>query len=149
MTIHWIAVEQYFNVVLFVNPLTPKVKPWVIQSFLTFDSMDRTLKCGQFYPVCYFGKFISFGIGTVRGERVKRRSLYNEGNSKNYTTFVPETLQCLNNHVQVRKNVLTNSSSSFSSLIPRKTPSSIFLTCFQFSQEKQRTTKTRICVPCA
>ena len=29
--------------VLFVNPLTPRVKPWVIQSFLTFDSMDKTL----------------------------------------------------------------------------------------------------------
>ena len=43
MTIHWKAVEQYFTVVLFVNPLTPRVKPWVIQSFLTFDSMDRTL----------------------------------------------------------------------------------------------------------
>ena len=27
------------------NPLTPRVKPWVIQSFLTFDSMYRTLKC--------------------------------------------------------------------------------------------------------
>ena len=27
------------------NPLTPRVKPWVIQSCLTFDSMDRTLKC--------------------------------------------------------------------------------------------------------
>ena len=27
------------------NPLTPRVKPWAIQSFLTFDSMDRTLKC--------------------------------------------------------------------------------------------------------
>ena len=25
-------------VVLFVNPLTPRVKPWVIQSFLIFDS---------------------------------------------------------------------------------------------------------------
>ena len=45
MTIHWKAVEQYFTVVLFVNPLTPTVKPWVIQSFLTFDSMYRTLKC--------------------------------------------------------------------------------------------------------
>ena len=45
MTIYWKAVEQYFTVVLFVNPLTPRVKPWVIQSFLTFDSMDRTLKC--------------------------------------------------------------------------------------------------------
>ena len=26
-TIHWKAVEQYFTVVLFVNPLTPRVKP--------------------------------------------------------------------------------------------------------------------------
>ena len=45
MTIHWKAVEQYFTVMLFVNPLTARVRPWVIQSFLTFDSMDRTLKC--------------------------------------------------------------------------------------------------------
>ena len=44
MPIHWKAVEQYFTVVLFVNPLTPRVKPWVIQSFLSFDSMDRSLK---------------------------------------------------------------------------------------------------------
>ena len=47
--------------------------------------MDRTLKCDhplesstvvlfvfQFYPVCNFGKFMSFGLGTVRSERVKR-----------------------------------------------------------------------------
>ena len=26
------------------NPLLPRVQPWVTQSFLTFDSMDRTLK---------------------------------------------------------------------------------------------------------
>ena len=44
MTIHWKAVKQYLTVVLFVNPLAPKVKPWAIQSFLTFDSVDRTLK---------------------------------------------------------------------------------------------------------
>ena len=25
--------------------LNPRVKPWVIQSFLTFDSRDRTSKC--------------------------------------------------------------------------------------------------------
>ena len=25
----------------------------------------------QFYPVFNFGKFINFGLGTVRGERVK------------------------------------------------------------------------------
>ena len=35
MTIRLKAVEQYFTVVLFVNPLTPRLKPWVIQSFLT------------------------------------------------------------------------------------------------------------------
>ena len=34
------------------NPLTPKVKPWVIQSFLTFDSMDRTLKCDYSWESC-------------------------------------------------------------------------------------------------
>ena len=28
--------EQYFTMVLFVNPLTPRVKPWVIQSFQYF-----------------------------------------------------------------------------------------------------------------
>ena len=50
--IHWKAVEQYFTVVLFVNPLTPRVKPWVIQSFLTFDSMDRTLKCDHSLESC-------------------------------------------------------------------------------------------------
>ena len=43
MTIHWKAVEQYFTVELF-NPLTHRVKLWVIQDFLNFDSMDRTLK---------------------------------------------------------------------------------------------------------
>ena len=36
--------EQYFTVMLFVF---------------------------QFYPVCNFGKFINFGLGTVRGESVK------------------------------------------------------------------------------
>ena len=47
MTIHWKAVKQYFTVVLFRF---------------------------QFYPVCNFGKFISFGIGTVKREKVKRYS---------------------------------------------------------------------------
>ena len=27
------------------NPFNPRVKPWVMQSFLIFDSMDRTVKC--------------------------------------------------------------------------------------------------------
>ena len=45
MTIHWKAVEHYFTMVLFVF---------------------------QFYPVCNFGTFIRFGLGTVRSERVNR-----------------------------------------------------------------------------
>ena len=44
MTIHWKAVEQYFTLVFFVF---------------------------QFYPVCYFEKFVSFGLGTVRSDMVK------------------------------------------------------------------------------
>ena len=45
VTIHWKAVEQYLSELLYVNPLTTRLKPWVIQSFPNFDSMDRTLKC--------------------------------------------------------------------------------------------------------
>ena len=37
----------------YINPLTPKVKPWVIQSFLTFDSMYRTLKCDHSLESCW------------------------------------------------------------------------------------------------
>ena len=44
MTINWKAVEQYFTVVLFVF---------------------------RFYSVCNFGKSISFGLVTVRSERIK------------------------------------------------------------------------------
>ena len=56
----------------FINSLTPRVKPWVIQSFLTFDSMDGTLVLFlfQFYPACNLEKLISFGIGTVRSEMI-------------------------------------------------------------------------------
>ena len=53
-----------------INPLTPRVKPWAIQTFSAFDSMGTTIKCDhslesciavlsavfQFYPVCNFGK---------------------------------------------------------------------------------------------
>ena len=77
MTIHWKAVEQHFTVVLFVNPLTTRVKPWVIQSSLSFDFMYRTLKCDRslesclavlYCGVCYsilfviLEKFINFRI---------------------------------------------------------------------------------------
>ena len=33
--------------------LTPRVKPWVKQSFLAFDSMDRTLKCDHSLESCW------------------------------------------------------------------------------------------------
>ena len=39
-------------------------------SFLIFDSVDRILVLFVFDPVCTFGKFINFGIGTIRSERV-------------------------------------------------------------------------------
>ena len=52
MTVHWKAVGQYFTAVLFVNPLTLRVKPWVMPSFLTFDSMNGTLKCDQTLESC-------------------------------------------------------------------------------------------------
>ena len=70
--------------VLFANPLTLRVNPWVMQSFLTFVSMDRTLKgdhfveqdftvvlfVSRFHPVCNVGKFINFGFDTIRSVRV-------------------------------------------------------------------------------
>ena len=74
VNIHWKAVEQYFTVVLFVNPLTRRVKPWVIDSFLTFDSMDRTLKCDHSLESCCFsicnfvGKFnLDLALSGVKG----------------------------------------------------------------------------------
>ena len=45
MTIHWKAVEQYLTVELFAF---------------------------QFTSVCNFGKFINFGLDTLRSERVKK-----------------------------------------------------------------------------
>ena len=35
-----------------LNPLTPRVKPWVIQSFLTFDSKYKTFKCDHSLESC-------------------------------------------------------------------------------------------------
>ena len=67
-----------------VNPLIPIMKPWVIESFLTFGYMDSvTIQwiaadqyCAvvfvlQFHLACNFGKFINFGLCTFRSERVK------------------------------------------------------------------------------
>ena len=66
---------------------TPKVKPWVIQSFSLSDSMDRTIRWKvvehyftvvlfvfQFYPVWNLGKFLNFELGAVRSERVQTKS---------------------------------------------------------------------------
>ena len=42
-----------FKITWMFNPMTPRVKPWLIQSFLTFDSMaDRTLKCDHSMETC-------------------------------------------------------------------------------------------------
>ena len=35
-----------------INPLTHRVKLWAIQSFLTFDSTDRTLHCDHSLERC-------------------------------------------------------------------------------------------------
>ena len=67
MTIHWKAVEQYFTVVLFVNPLTPRVKPWLIQSaalirFWTWHServinLKTPIKVSQYKDNYNYNKF--------------------------------------------------------------------------------------------
>ena len=63
MTIHWKAVERYFTVVLFVNPLTPRVKPWVIQSFLIFDNnCDHSFESCTLLWCCLFFNFTKFLI---------------------------------------------------------------------------------------
>ena len=38
--------------VITFNPLTPRVKSWVMKHFLTFDSMDRFLKCDHSLESC-------------------------------------------------------------------------------------------------
>ena len=63
-------------VIIFINPLTLRVTPWVIQSLLTFGKQYFTvvLFVLHFYPVCYFGKCVSFGFDTVKSARVKRKA---------------------------------------------------------------------------
>ena len=41
-----------FGVFSHLDHLTPEVKPWVVHSFLTFDSMDRTLECDHSLESC-------------------------------------------------------------------------------------------------
>ena len=76
------------------NTLTPRVKPLVIQSLPTFDSMDRAveqlLSCGAVsissHLVCNFGKVSNFGLGAVGIERViilDKLSKSNHSNSIN------------------------------------------------------------------
>ena len=54
---------------VYVNPFTPRVKPWVIQSF-HWKAVEQfftvVLFVFQFHPLCKFGKFINFGLDTVR-----------------------------------------------------------------------------------
>ena len=40
------------NIITHLNPLTPRVKPWITQSFLTYDFMDTTLKCDHSLESC-------------------------------------------------------------------------------------------------
>ena len=49
----WILESDGINVRGF-NPLTPTVKLWVIQSFLTFDSMDNWKAVEQYFTVELF-----------------------------------------------------------------------------------------------
>ena len=73
VTIHWKAIEQYFTVEMF-NPLTRRVKPWVIQSFLTFDSIDRKLLNCTLLLRCLFFNFTEFVIlSGVKGLKLKQR----------------------------------------------------------------------------
>ena len=49
--------------VLFANPLTPRVKPWVTQSFPTIEYMDvRKLLSSTLLSCCLFFNFIQFVI---------------------------------------------------------------------------------------
>ena len=50
--IQWMSGSLCVILIGIVNSLTPRVKPWVIQSYLTFDSIDRTLKCDQLLESC-------------------------------------------------------------------------------------------------
>ena len=86
------------------NALTLRVKPWAIQSFLTFYSINRTLKCDhsletavkqyltvvlfvfQLCLVYNFEKFSNFGLGTVRSERVNEASVFSGGPGRNIAT---------------------------------------------------------------
>ena len=100
--IRWKAIEQYFTAVLFVNPLTPRVKPWVIQSFLTFESMYRTLKCDHSLESCwgvlYCGAvcFSILDLALSRGEEPIKTKYYNTISKVNYQPIRPEreTLCC-------------------------------------------------------
>ena len=69
---------------IYSNSLTPRVKPWMIQSSLTFDSMDITLSViiywkaveqyftavmfvFQFHSVYNYGKFLNFWHSALSG----------------------------------------------------------------------------------
>ena len=48
----FVVLSAPFYCIFLRNPLTPRVKLWLMQSFLTFDSMDRTLKCDHSLESC-------------------------------------------------------------------------------------------------
>ena len=51
-TLHLSVKAEAIRITLCIKPLTPIVKPWVIQSFVTFDSMDRTVKYNHSLESC-------------------------------------------------------------------------------------------------
>ena len=76
------AFTDYLSEFEFLNHVNLRVKPWVTQSFLTFDFVERTLKCDQslescraviycgagwfsIYPVGNFRKLINFRLDTA------------------------------------------------------------------------------------
>ena len=53
LTFYQAPQQKLFNSLLQrSNSLTARVKPWVMESFLTFDSMDRTPKCDHLLESC-------------------------------------------------------------------------------------------------
>ena len=61
--------------------MTLRVKPEMIENFLTFDSIHwkaleqyftAVLFVFKFYPLCNFGTFIKFGLVTIKCERLKK-----------------------------------------------------------------------------
>ena len=111
------------------------MKAWLIQSFLTLDSNHITLKCDhyrkaveqyftelpfgfQFDPVCNFGQFINFPLGTVRNEWVNLtlafQGLRIEFHNRRIKTAVPFSFTLANARRVNQFNLLGLENTAFS-----------------------------------